>query len=252
MAKTKKIIQAGPMVIEALYPRCSRSDGPRARAAKRKASSEAQARMNRTYSYQKLELMLAANFPTPGSALVVTLTYSDDRLPDTRKQALTRLKSFRAKLTKARAAAGKKAVMFWATENRHGDGRYHHHLVVNSTGEDYDVIRQCWSYGRDIEIQPLRVDKEKNWGSLARYMAKEDREKPGLRSWSYTRNALHPETETFRVEDDADIWPPEGSTVLLDVAQRTEFAAYRVIKYLAPGWEQPARVRVKRRRRRRC
>lgn len=53
------------------------------------------------------------------------------------------------------------------------------------------------------------------------------------------------------MEDDADIRPPEGSTVLLDVAQRTEFAAYRVIKYLAPGWEQTARVRVTRRRRRR-
>ena len=54
------------------------TDSPRARASKRKLSSEAQKRMNAKYSYQKLELMLAANF-LPGD-LVVSLTYDDRHL----------------------------------------------------------------------------------------------------------------------------------------------------------------------------
>ena len=70
--KMKKIIHAGALVIEAVYPRMDRRDSERARAAKRKASTEAQKRMNQIYSWQKLELMLAANF-RPGD-LVVTLT----------------------------------------------------------------------------------------------------------------------------------------------------------------------------------
>ena len=43
--KTKKIIQAGALVLEAVYPRGSAHDSPRTRAGKRKLSSEAQQRM---------------------------------------------------------------------------------------------------------------------------------------------------------------------------------------------------------------
>lgn len=250
MAKTKKIIHAGSLVIEAIYPRGSRHDSPKVRAAKQKASSAAQVRMNQIYSYQKLELMLAANFPRPGSGLVVTLTYNDNNLPFARKLANDRLKYFRAKLSAARKAKDQELVMFWATESRHGDGRYHHHCVINNTGEDYSLIRQLWEYGEDIEIVPLRVDKEKNYATLARYMAKEEREKVGLRAWSYTRNAKKPETETFTVPDDTQIQPPSGSTVLQDAYERTDYAAYRVVKYLAPGWERQPKPRAKRRRRR--
>lgn len=246
--KTKKIIQAGPLVIEALYPRRLRSDTPAVRAAKQKASSAALARMNQVYSCQKLELLLAANFPRPGSGLVVTLTYDDRGLPKDRKQANARLKYFRAKLTAARKARGQETVMFWSTEHRHGEARYHHHLVVNNTGDDYELIRQLWTYGDNVEIRPLRVDRDKNWATLARYMAKETRERLGLRAWSYTRNAKKPETEVFPVEADTTIQPPAGSTVLLDAGERTAVTAWRVVKYLAPGWERAGKVRARHRR----
>lgn len=252
MAKCKKIIVAGPLVIEALYPRGSRYDSPKVRAAKQKASSAAQARMNQIYSYQKLELMLAANFPRPGSALVVTLTYDDDKLPKERKQATGQLKHFRSKLAAERKAKGQELVMFWATEHKHGDARFHHHCVINSTGDDYELIRRLWDYGTDIEITPLRVDKEKNYATQAKYMAKEEREKLGLRAWSYTRNAKKPDKpDVFTVDDDTQIQPPSGSTVLQDVYERTDYAAYHVIKYLAPGWERQPKVKAKRRRKRR-
>lgn len=245
--KTKKIIQAGPLVVEAIYPRASRADTSKVRAAKQKASSEAQQRMNQIYSYQKLELMLAANFE-PGD-LVITLTSDDGHLPRDRKQAAAQLKYFRGQLARLRGRKRQELRMIWSTEHKHGDGRWHHHIVINSTGEDYDAIRQLWIYGDNVEIEPLRVDAQKNYASLARYMAKEQREKLGLRSWSYTRNCRKPEVETFAVEADTQLHAPKGSTVLEEHSERTEFASYKVIKYLAPGWERRPRAKARRRSR---
>lgn len=243
--KTKKIIHAGAMVVEAVYPRVSRADTGRVRAAKQKASSEAQQRMNNIYSYQKLELMLAANF-IPGD-LVITLTSDDRHLPKERAQAAAQLKYFRGQLGRLRKANGKELRMIWSTEHKHGEGRWHHHIVVNATGEDFEGIRRLWIYGDNIEIQRLRVDGEKSYASLARYMAKEERERLGLRSWSYTRNCCKPEVETFPVEADTQLQAPKGSTVLEEHSQRTEYSSYKIIKYLAPGWERQRPVRARRR-----
>jgi hypothetical protein len=243
--KTKKIIHAGAMVVEAVYPRVSRADTGRVRAAKQKASSEAQRRMNNIYSYQKLELMLAANF-IPGD-LVITLTSDDRHLPKERAQAAAQLKYFRGQLGRLRRDNGQELRMIWSTEHKHGEGRWHHHIVVNATGEDFEDIRRLWIYGDNIEIQRLRVDGEKSYASLARYMAKEERERLGLRSWSYTRNCRKPEVETFPVEADTQLQAPKGSTVLEEHSQRTEYSSYKIIKYLAPGWERRGRVRARRR-----
>ena len=60
MAKTLKIIDAGGLQVVALYSRRTGREAPKVRAAKQKASSEAQKRMNRIYSYQKLELQIDA------------------------------------------------------------------------------------------------------------------------------------------------------------------------------------------------
>ena len=245
--KTKKIIHAGALVIEAVYPRMDRRDSERARAAKRKASTEAQKRMNQIYSWQKLELMLAANF-RPGD-LVVTLTYDDAHLPESRKASELRLKYFRQQLTVHRVMTGQELVMIWNTEHKHGDGRWHHHTVINATGEDYDLIRRLWIYGSDIEIKPLRVDKEKNYETLARYMCKEEGERLGQRKWSYTRNARKPEVETFRVEEDTTVQVPKGATEISVFSDSNQYGSARVIKYLAPGWEKRPTVRAKRRRR---
>ena len=245
--KMKKIIHAGALVIEAVYPRVDRRDSERARAAKRKASTEAQKRMNQIYSWQKLELMLAANF-RPGD-LVVTLTYDDAHLPESRKASELRLKYFRQQLAAHRLMTGQGLVMIWNTEHKHGDGRWHHHTVLNATGDDYDQIRKFWIYGSDIEIKPLRVDKEKNYETLARYMCKEEGERLGQRKWSYTRNARKPEVETFRVEEDTTVQVPKGATEISVFSDSNQYGSARVIKYLAPGWEKRPTVRAKRRRR---
>ena len=236
--KTKKIIVAGALVREVIYTRAASRDRAVIRQAKRKVSTEAQQRLNARYSWEKLELMLAANF-LPRD-LVVTLTFDDQHLPATRAEAAARLKKFRSELARIRAAAGQEMRMIWTIENRSGDGRWHVHLVVNQTGDDFREILRCWPCGGNTEIRRLRVDKQKNYESLARYMCKEARERSGLRSWSYTRSCRHPEVETFPVSDDTRIEVPEDATVIVQEQKRTEWAEFEFVKYLASA---PVRLR---------
>jgi len=257
VAKTLKRIDAGGLRVEALYSRCSPHDSPAQRQAKHQASSAAQRRMNQIYSWQKLELMLAANFPSAGSGLVVTLTHDDKHMPKDRKEAQMRFRYFLFKLRRERRTAGlPDPVVFWAPEILTSDtGRWHHHIVLDNTGRDLDMIRRCWIYGTEIEAEKLRVDDEKNYETLARYMTKEIREcqeyssRPGLHGWSYTRNAKRPEIETFTVPDDYDLTAPDGSTVLLDERRATEWSSYRVLKYRFSVHGSAHRIRAKRRRR---
>ena len=256
MALTLKQIYAGPLRVQALYNRCAPNDTPKARQAKHQASSAAQRRMNQIYSYQQLELRLAANFPTPGSGLVVTLTFDDAHMPADRAEAQRRCKYFRSKLAAARIAAGlPELVMFWSPEVLTSEsGRWHFHTVIDNTGRDMELIRSCWIYGNDVEIKKLRVDAEKNHETLARYMTKELREcqeydaKPGLHGWSCTRNAKKPETETLTVPDDFRLEPPEGCAVLLDEKKTTEWASYHVIKFRLTDENFDRAPRARRRR----
>ena len=261
MALSLKRIDAGGIQVAALYNRRSRYDTPAQRAAKEKASSEAQRRMNQIYSWQKLELMLATNFPTAGSGLVAVLTFDDEHQPQSRAEVQRRFRYFLKKLRTARAEAGlPDPVVFWAPEIlTSGSGRWHLHIVMDSTGRDLEMIRSCWIYGRDIEAEKLRVDREKNHETLAKYMTKELREcqeyeaRPGLHGWSYTRNARKPEVETVAVPDDYQLTAPEGSEVLLDERRRTEFASYHILKYRFSGSRTDRKtMRAKRRKPRRC
>ena len=258
VAKTLKIIDAGALRISALYDRCRGKDTPAQRQAKHQTSSAAQRRMNQIYSYQQLELMLAVNFPTPGSGLVVTLTHDDAHMPKTRKEAQLRFKYFMQKLRAARKAADlPEPVVFWAPEILTSEsGRWHQHIVIDNTGRDLEILRRCWIYGSNVEAEKLRVDGEKNHETLARYMTKELREcqeyvaKPGLHGWSCTRNAKRPETETLTVPDDYELTPPEGCTVLVDEGRRTEWASWRVLKIRFGGEIFAPAPRARRRRRR--
>ena len=233
-------------MLESIYPALRRGDGPKARAGKKKLSSEAQRRMNQKYSWQKLELMLAANF-RPGD-LVCTLTFDEAHLPRDRKECEYRLRYMRQRLGKVRKGRGQSLTMFWSIEHKHGEGRWHVHAVLNATGEDYQEILKAWGQG-EVELTPLRVDRKKNYETQARYMCKEERDKVGLRAWSYTRGARKPETETFRVEEDTPLDVPRGATLIQESSERTEYGCYRYIKYLSAGWDGRRAVRAKRGRR---
>lgn len=247
MAKFKKIIVAGPLVIETVYPAPNPRDSAAVRAGKKALSSEAQQRMNLKYAWQKLELEIAANFGV--NDLYATFTYDDAHLPSSRKEANGRIQAFWKRLRAVRNVLKQELRYIYVTEHKHGEGRWHHHVLINATGDDYKVIRDLWGQG-NIEFKQLRVDRDKNYETLARYLCKEQRDKVGQRLWSGSRNLRKPEKDCFRVPNDTPLTPPPKAAVLFDNGDiRTEYGHYRYIKYLAGGWPTAGTVRAKRRRR---
>lgn len=247
MAKFKRVVVAGPLVVECVYPAPNPRDSVGVRQGKKALSSEAQRRMNLKYAWQKLELEIAANFG-PGD-IYATLTYDDGHLPQSRKECAAHISAFVRKLRAQRKELGQELRYIYVIEHRHGDGRWHAHILLNSTGQDYSVVQQAWGRGR-VEFKAIRLDRDKNYESLARYLCKEQRDKVGQRLWSGSRNLRKPEKECFRVPNDTPLKPPDNAAILFedtgDVV--TAYGHYRYIKYLAAGGA-PAAPRPKRRRR---
>ena len=248
MAKFKKIIVAGPLVIETVYPAPNPRDSEGVRQGKKALSSQAQQRMNLKYAYQKLELEIASNFGI--GDLFATLTYDAEHLPGSRKEANAKIKAFWKRLRAARNVLAQELRYIYVTEHKHGDGRWHHHALINSTCEDFNAIQRIWGQG-NVSFKTIRVDRDKNFETLARYLCKEQRDKVGQRLWSGSRNLRKPEKECFRVPNDTPLTPPEDALVFTDTGDvTTAYGHYRYIKYLGAGWKATPKPKAKRRRRR--
>lgn len=253
--RQRKTIYAGSLVYDVIYDRASRGDSDQARRAKRKASSEAQKRLNAKHSWEKLERMLAANFRA--GDLWVTVTYDNGHLPRTKKEADQRFDYFLQKLKAARRKKKQSVVCFSNTEHKHRhddfwqDRRWHHHFVINATGDDYELIRACWIYGDNIEIKPLRLNRDNTFEALARYMCKEAPDKVGQHPWRYTRGtAQKPEVDSRRADSAEQLHIPRGALVLMNEKHEGLFGSWFAVKYLLPGWDQAGRAPKARRRRR--
>lgn len=241
--KTRRWREAGPICEVAEYTRVCRADDARTRAAKKNKTNEVMARYNKKTSIRKFELMLAANF-LPGD-IVGCVTYDDEHLPVNRKQAARRFAYFKKKLAAEYKRRGLTLVMAWSTEHKHGDGRWHHHFICTASGDDYDLIRSAWGYGTQIELSALRLDNDKNYQSLATYFSKEEREKPGLRSWSFSRNAVKPTEECELVDDNDVVEVPKNATLVERYDVQTPFGRFLYIKYVMPT---SSRVHARRRK----
>lgn len=222
----KRITIAGPLVMEAVYPASTPRDRPEARREKRMLSSRAKQRMNDIYAWQKLKLLIAANFG-PGD-IFGTLTYSDERLPPGRREVMRDISAFTRKLRNARK--GVELRYIYVIEHKHDAGRWHIHILINSSGGDYDLIRRIWGRG-NVEFRKIRVDRDRHYETLARYLCKEQRDRPGLRLWSGSRNLKKPERDSFRVEADEILRPPPKRKALL-MAEETVVSTYGTFRYL--------------------
>lgn len=246
MAKQRlKTIRAGRLVRVGLWSASFPSDSPKARAEKQKFSSEARQRLNDRTSWEKLKMMLAANFS--GTDLVVTLTYDDAHLPKSRADARACLKRFFALLRTERKAAGMPMLYIYNIEHLHSGGRFHHHLVINGTGADYDMIRRLWEYGSDLNFEKL---DDYGYEELAKYLTKEAREYGrqyvGDRTWVCSRNLKKPEVQPAEwVSPDIRLEPPANAYVLRRESKVNEWGRFEYLEYLLPSEPKARRVRPK-------
>lgn len=252
MAKNLKQIRCGRLVTAVLYTTPVAGDSPKQRAQKLKASSAARERLNARTSFQKLERSLADNFDN--GDLFVTLTYDDKHLPEDRGAAVRRLRTFLPKLRAARKARGQTLRYIYVTEGCCPGGRLHHHLVLNSTGEDLAEIRELWRYGDNVEVRRLTFDREYTYEDLASYLTKEPREwghpRVGERTWTPSLGLVRSEPETVEVPDALTLAaPPEALVVSRDGPHQNGWGEWCWIKYLLPYAPPQRRPRAKRRRR---
>jgi len=235
LAKTKRrtIITAGRLVYGVVYTAALPRDEGQVRAAKLKASSSARQKLNLKQSWHKLEVVIAANFSYQD--LVLTLTYDDEHLPPSKREAVRLLKRFLIQLRSERQRHGQDLKYVYVTESKHGDGRIHHHVIVNGTGNDYELIRSLWVNGSSIEIDPID-----NYGyeELARYLTKEPRESGspnGARTWVPSMGLAHPKAVSDWVDDNLTLAAPPGAIILdSDSPTINTYGSYTYIKYLLP------------------
>ena len=215
MAKERrKIIQAGKLWMAVQYTAIRGENQAARREARAQISSPARESLNAKLSWQKLMLSLAANFKRDD--LVVGLSYRDENLPVRREDADRLLGNFIRALRQCRTAAGQSLIYVRVTEGYHSGGRLHHHLILNSTGDDYSMIRNLWAkHGDNVDFEPFGADGAERWG---KYLTKEPREKGrryvGDRTWRSSIHMKKPVVTTELVSSDEPLQPPIGAFVV--------------------------------------
>lgn len=222
----RKIIVAGSLWMAVQYTAIHGQNQSTRREVRSQISSPARESLNAKTSWQRLMLVLAANFKS--TDLVVTFTYRDANLPINREKADRRLDYLIRNLRSYRKARGQPLVYVRITEGYHSGGRLHHHLIINATGQDYSVLAKLWSRdGDNVDFEPFGIDGAERW---ARYLTKEPRKKGrryvGDRTWRTSRNVKKPTIYYDYVSDTSDLTPPPGAFVLEREVKENTFGRF--------------------------
>ena len=252
--KRLKTVRAGRLVTGVCYTQALPGDSAKARAAKSKCSTLARRALNFRAAWQKLRLILCANFER--GDLWITLSYKDEHLPKNRKEAKLRMQLFIDKLRAARRRSGEELRYIYNIEEIMEDGsrRLHHHLVLNAgtARRDFELIRSLWTFGDNIEIRKLGEHElyADDFLELAKYMCKErDPEAKvynvGDKCWIGSRNLKRPQVNSETVGDNVTITAPPGAIILDKHSESNEYGSFDYIVYLLPAsaHEPPGRRR---------
>jgi hypothetical protein len=161
--------RAGPLVKEcrSIRPRLSTNDSPWERTEKNKIlrpprdSSVCRTRVDR------LELRLAL-FGKEGT--VYALTFDREHEPQRFQDVRRAWRSFLYRLKKWR---GRPFDYVYLIEGRHGDHRFHIHLVLRDSDFSPAEVRCLWKFGQDVDDQPLLRYPHDSYRRTARYFNKE-------------------------------------------------------------------------------
>lgn len=229
--KRRKTVIAGDVTYAVITPMANPRDDEAKRKKINQISAAARARMNCNAACRKLEFLIASNYAMHD--LVFSLTYRDDNLPSNYKEAQKLLGKFLRWLRDYRKARGQELRYIYVTEGMHGDHRLHHHLIINATGDDLEVVRSLWHWGDEVQMSYIR---EKGYEGWARYLSKERREGSlnGKLMYIPSRNLKKPIVKIELVGDDVSIEAPPGAVDVVESGDRNEYASYKYVKYRMP------------------
>ncbi len=225
--------RAGPLVKEcrAIRPRLSAQDSVYTRAEKNKIlrpprdSSVCRTRVDR------LELRLAL-FGFEGS--VYTLTFDAEHEPARFQDVRNVWRRFLYQLKKWK---GRPFDYIYLIEGRHGDHRYHIHLVLRDSDFSPAEVRFLWKFGNNVDDEPLLRGPRDTYRRTAIYFCKEAidgvRIPVGARTWvpSRTLSPQLPQAERWR-DSTGTIPVPEGVRCSGYYRTSNEFGQYRYAWYI--------------------
>jgi hypothetical protein len=127
------------------------------RKRKQKVSRPAQNNLNEKNSKRYAKLLIYANFRK--GDYYITLTYDDEHLPATPKDATKDKNNTIDKWKRLYKKKGLELKYFWVTSYQFNDDtgyiqRIHHHVIIND-GATRDEIEDCWSTGRGKKRKQL-------------------------------------------------------------------------------------------------
>ena len=230
MAKEKRVIfQAGRLWYAKQYTPLYGASPPSEKRERQRYTSKVREAINFRTSYEKLWLILECNFKW--NDLFVTLGYYDETLPKTKEVAERRLNYFIRLLREHRKQKGQELVYVRVTEGFHSDGRLHHHLILNATGDDFETIRSLWAKnGSDVDFE-LYCRKEPI--AHAKYITKEPREKGrrhvGDRIWRVSRNCRRPIITKEDVDAGSVLEAPAGAHTKVEDSSINSFGRFQYV-----------------------
>lgn len=235
MAKQRrKVIQAGSLWMAVQYSAIHTQNQHARREARAQISTPARESLNAKTSWQKLMLLLAANFRPDD--LHVSVTYRPKDRPMNREEADKRFSLFIRWLRAERRACGQELKYVRVTEGYHSGGELHHHMIINSTGNDFDVIRKLWSrWGDNIDFEQFGIDGPERW---AKYLTKEPRIKGrrhvGDRTWRASRNLIRPHPQSEWVSESDELTSPPGAYILDSAECKNMYGHFRYLMARLP------------------
>lgn len=224
--------RAGPLVKECRYqrPTPSRNDPPSVQREKGKILRLVRDSSFRRTPVDRLELMLAL-FGWRSS--VYCLTFDEDHLPGSFQEVRRIWRNFLGAMRRWRKQAFD---YIYVIEGKHGDHRYHIHLVLRDWDFSPAEVRFLWPGGH-VDDQPLLLSQNDSFRRTARYFCKERTDgvvfPVGVRTWVASRSLYRqlPAPEKAWVKR-GDIQVPPEAGWREEGAVRNPFGAYRYAAYI--------------------
>ena len=252
MKRRRKTIIAGPppgqpdagsLVKIVEYTPPMPRDNQQTRTARHRATSAAQRVLNHRTAQGKLETKLACNFSSRD--YFITFNYTPGQEPATRKEANRHKRQYLRRLRTARSRRGQPLRWIMALENKHGEGRYHFHAVINSTGGDADAeeIISLWEYGKVHIARLFDAGHDSGadfntWLQVAVYMTKErpedgpDITPNGAQIYGCSRNLAKPIVITEWIDSGERVTIPPGAVAVEHEARQNDFSSYEYYRYM--------------------
>ena len=177
----------GDYIEVAIYPVYTQTRG---RSKRKKPTSEVQQRLNRRHATDRLRRLLHTNFNPKD--LFVTLTFDEERLPDTVADCQRAVQNYLRRVKRKYAKAGIEPKYIYILEYGEKHQRLHAHLVI-SDGLSRDELSALWGQGT-VSADRLRFEAD-GLTALAVYLTKgkdDEDDRLTFKRWCGSRSLEQP------------------------------------------------------------